>query len=200
MAGATFYGDLGCPWTWLASRWLVDVAAACDFEVRWRALPLATLDDEHAAQRHYQQTRRALRVVEGLAARGDDRAAGSYWTAYGTELHHAKRRADDELALAAGTAAGVGDVAEMLDDDALGDAVAAALEEAQTIAGPNVGSPVLQVGDAPRGFFGPVLTALPRGGDAVALWRALEGMAGIAGFSELKRGRIGGPDLGSARP
>jgi hypothetical protein len=36
-----FYLDAGCPWTWLASRWLVDVADQRDLTVRWRPFSLA---------------------------------------------------------------------------------------------------------------------------------------------------------------
>ena len=40
-----FYLDPGCPWTWLTSRWLVDVAAQRgDLEIAWRPFSLALLN------------------------------------------------------------------------------------------------------------------------------------------------------------
>jgi hypothetical protein len=55
-------------------------------------------------------------------------------------------------------------------------------------AGPDVGTPIVTFGppDGPS-FFGPVLSRVPRGQDAVDLWDATERLARFPGFAELKR-------------
>ena len=35
-----FYFDPGCPWTWITSRWVAEVARARSFEVTWRTFSL----------------------------------------------------------------------------------------------------------------------------------------------------------------
>jgi predicted DsbA family dithiol-disulfide isomerase len=42
-ASVTFFFDPLCPWTWVTSRWLVDVADRRGFPLEWRALSLALL-------------------------------------------------------------------------------------------------------------------------------------------------------------
>jgi hypothetical protein len=191
---AEFFGDVGCGWTWLASRWLVEVASLRSLHVRWRAFPLALLDDDHAAKPKYQQTLRAGRVVESLAAQrrpAADEAAGDFFSAYGTAVHVDRRHAGDDLALEAAVLADLDDVERRLDDDSF-DAV---LDEAQAIAGPGIGSPVIRIAGSARGFFGPVLTEPLHGAEALALWDALVLVAPIDGFSEVLRGRPDKPTM-----
>ena len=65
----------------------------------------------------------------------------------------------------------------------------AATEEAVAAAGPGVGSPVLLVAGARRGLHGPVLKTVPDKREALALWEAVEALAPIDDFFEIKRGR-----------
>jgi 2-hydroxychromene-2-carboxylate isomerase len=194
---AVFFGDFGCAWTWLASRWIVDVAHRRDLRLRWRALPLAMVDDDHHRKPKYQQTRRAMRMTEALAAQGYDDVAGAYYTAYGTALHHEGRSADDELAVTAAVAAGVSrtDATAWVADDSLDSALQRAIDDAQRVAGPDVGSPVVQLVDAPRGWFGPVFTEPLDGDDGLAVWDALVRLARIEPLSEVKRGRPDKPRI-----
>ena len=56
-------------------------------------------------------------------------------------------------------------------------------------AGPGVGSPVLVLPGADRGLHGPVLGAVPDKTESLSLWEAVEALAPIKDFFELKRGR-----------
>lgn len=194
----TFHGDLGCPWTWVASRWLVSVAERRSLTVGWRSFPLALADDDHASQHTFQQTLRAMRILEAVAARGEHGRAGAFFMAYGTRLHLDRRRAGDELALDAANEAGIPDGAELLHDDTLDELVQQARNEACADVGSGVGSPLLRFADQ-RGLFGPVLTELPVSDDALALWDAVCLLRTVPAFSELKRGRGDDPDLDSTR-
>ncbi len=55
-------------------------------------------------------------------------------------------------------------------------------------AGDDVGTPVIAI-DPPNGpaFFGPVISEVPAGEDAVALWDAVMTLARWPSFAELKR-------------
>ena len=77
----------------------------------------------------------------------------------------------------------------MLGDDALDEAVKASTEAAIGAAGPGVGSPVLVLAGAERGLHGPVLGAVPAKRESLALWDAVEALAPIGSFFEIKRGR-----------
>ena len=50
-----------------------------------------------------------------------------------------------------------------------------------------------------QGIFGPVITAVPEGDDALTLWDGMTMMMSIDGFWELKRTRTRGPEF-PARP
>jgi hypothetical protein len=84
---------------------------------------------------------------------------------------------------------------ECLDDASHDAAVRASHAAGQSAVGEAVGSPVLQL-DGGRALFGPVLTPMPRGPEALELWDALTVLARWSSFSELERARSGGPDPG----
>jgi hypothetical protein len=78
-------------------------------------------------------------------------------------------------------------------------AILAAMDEAHALAGPGVGSPILAFVGADRGFFGPVLTAVPQGEAVGQLWDHYVGLAAIPELHELKRDRTVDPAF-PARP
>ena len=61
-------------------------------------------------------------------------------------------------------------------------------DEALRRVGNDVGTPIITWGppDGPS-FFGPVISRVPRGQDALDLWDAVEAVAKVPGFAELKR-------------
>ncbi|WP_399886825.1 hypothetical protein ACGH7X_20360 [Streptomyces sp. BBFR51] len=71
--------------------------------------------------------------------------------------------------------------------DAHDAALRAGHRTAQEAVGEEAGTPVVTVDGV--GFFGPVLSSVPRGEDATRLFQALSTLAGTAAFAELKRGR-----------
>lgn len=73
--------------------------------------------------------------------------------------------------------------------------MAESLAEAQRLAGPDVGSPVLHVDGAERGNFGPIVSPSPQGAEAGALWDAVVVLQGMTSFHELKRGRTDPPQF-----
>jgi hypothetical protein len=95
------------------------------------------------------------------------------------------------MVAAAAEAAGATPLLEAAADPALDGAIAASLEAALDLAGPDIGSPVLHVEGSPRAYFGPIVSPAPTGDEALRLWDALLVLATSPSFFELKRGRSG---------
>jgi 2-hydroxychromene-2-carboxylate isomerase len=191
MADVTFFFEPVCPWTWRASRWLTAVAEARSLDVEWRPFSLLVLnggpDEEHGDG--LIVTHRALRLVEHLNWAGRQADIARFYSAFGQLAHEEGFAVDDELVDGAVRAAGLGDEGAALDDLGLDAGVQAATEAALQAAGPGVGSPVMLLRGAERGCHGPVLKPDPDKKDGLALWEAIEAMAPIEGFFEIKRGR-----------
>ena len=191
MPDVTFFFDPVCPWTWRASRWLTNVAEARQLDVEWRPFSLLVLndgpDEEHGAE--MEVSHRALRLVERLHRDGRHDDVARFYRALG-ELHHeAGATLDDELVAHAARSAGMEADAGAVDDTGLDEGVRGSTETATRSAGPGVGSPVMVLAGARRGLHGPVLAAVPGKQDGLALWDAVEALAPIDDFFEVKRGR-----------
>lgn len=201
MATIDFYFDPICPWCWITSRWLDEVAPHRDIEVRWRPFSLFVKNYEmegghgNAEHRHrYEATHGLLRLMEAARAEQGDAAAGALYLEAGRRIHHDKERwptPTDLLAAADLPPA----LAGAVDDAGWDEPIRASMGRAIDVAGYDVGVP-LMVFDGERGFFGPVFSPRPTGDDALAAFDAIAVLAGQAGFWELKRGRDAGPDVG----
>ena len=66
------------------------------------------------------------------------------------------------------------------------------------LVGTDVGTPIIAFDTAGgrTGIFGPVITRVPEGDEALALWDAMVTMTTTEGFWELKRTRTERPDFG----
>jgi 2-hydroxychromene-2-carboxylate isomerase len=191
MADVTFFFEPVCPWTWRASRWLTAVAEARPLDIEWRPFSLLVLnngpDEEHGQD--LVISHRALRLVEHLHRDGRQADIARFYSALGQLAHEEGFAFDDELVAAAVRAAGLGADGAALDDPRLDAGVRAATETALAAAGPGVGAPVMVVTGARRGLHGPVLKTVPDKREGLALWEAVEALAPIDDFFEIKRGR-----------
>ena len=191
MGDVTFFFEPVCPWTWRASRWLTTVAEARPLDIEWRPFSLLVLndgpDEEHGEE--LVVSHRALRLVEHLHRAGRQAEIATFYAALGQLAHEERFLFDDELLAAAVRAADLGADGAALDDEGLDAGVRAATETAIETAGPGVGSPVLLVTGARRGLHGPVLKTVPGKREGLALWEAVEALAPIDDFFEIKRGR-----------
>ena len=201
-----FYFDATCPWTWLTSRWLVDVARQRDLVVGWRTFSLAVLNEgkpfppellEAVPDLPARQALgvRILRLVQALADAGRNDDVGRLYSEVGRRLHVEGSAPEPGLLAEAAAAAGVEDRLAAADDEAWDGPVRVSTEDGVARAGPDVGSPVLLLDGHDRGFFGPIVSPPPTGEDAVRLWDTVVTLHSLPTFLELKRGRTGGPAL-----
>jgi protein-disulfide isomerase-like protein with CxxC motif len=193
---ADFWFDPICPWAWIASRWMLEVAQVRGVQVRWHVMSLSYLNEGRDLPEKYRavmdESWGPVRVVVAAAtAHGEDVILPLY-TALGTRFHHEGRpkdRATIEAALAeVGLPTALADAMATDDfDEALRKSHHAGMDQV----GYEVGTPVLSVEGV--AFFGPVVSPIPRGEAAGQLWDGVRRVAGTEGFFELKRSRTRDP-------
>jgi hypothetical protein len=196
----SFYFDPICPWTWITSRWLAEVQEARGFRVDWRTLSLAELNGgvENMPERYQEMGRfsmGALRMIEAMRAAGDYSKIGPFYTVLGTALYVDGVPAGRTLLENSADATGVLPYLPAHRDSRWDARIAESTARAIELAGPDTGSPVVQLGDSPRGVHGPILSPAPTGEDALKVWDAMVALEGVPAFFELKHGRIGAPQV-----
>lgn len=195
-----FYFDPICPWCWMTSRWAAEVAEARGFEIAWRPVSLAIInegqEDSDYLRSHAEAFVRSKRLGQIAVAVGEQAGAaatGRFYTEVGTRIHPGGREDTEAIAAEALAAAGLpGELLEAGDreDDSV---LRANTDHALDIAGPDVGVPIISIDGV--AFFGPVVTPAPTGEDALRLWDGIYAAASVPGFYELKRGRTKGPQF-----
>jgi hypothetical protein len=214
-----FYFDPVCPFAWMTSKWVRQVQAQRDYTVDWRfiSLRLVNADVDYDAQfpPDYESGHtaglRLLRVAararaeHGLDAMaplyaalgahifdtapdpGDARVAGEVRDRRGT------REFVEPILAEAGLPLGLADA---LDDPSWDVELQQETDEALSLTGKDVGTPIIHV-EPPAGvaFFGPVISRLPDEASAVELWDHVVGLARFPGFAELKRSLREQPQL-----
>ncbi|NUS72795.1 MAG: hypothetical protein HOQ05_05245 [Corynebacteriales bacterium] len=188
-----FYFDPSCPWTWVTSRWLVEVANHRELDIQWRAFSLEILNADNEVPEKYVELQkfghRALRPVAYLTAQNRNNDVAEFYTALGAAVHVEGERWSDELIAKALRTAGAQDAIDAIDDPSYDAKVAATHEHAYELAGPDVGAPIIELLPGRHAIFGPVLAEIPRGEDAVKIFDATVTLTQIPAFKELKRGR-----------
>lgn len=195
---ADFWFDAVCPWAWMTSRWMLEVAALRPVDVTWHPFSLSVLNEGRDVSDGYRRLlERAwgpVRVVVAAAKeRGGDVVLPLY-TAIGTRLHPGRRDDWDAVLTEALAEVGLpGDLAEAVHSDDLDDVFRASTAAAIELVGDDVGTPVVAVDGV--AFFGPVVTPAPTGEMAARLWDGAVAVASVPGFYELKRSRSVGPQF-----
>ena len=206
--------DPVCPFCWITSRWVVEVARLRELTVRWRPISLWMLNHEDAdpdapLSRTQQEGLAQLRVVAAVEREHGPDPIGPLYTALGSAIWDAEPAGDGGFGpllerVGAGldvrvSLASVGlatHLAAAREDTSLDTVIRASTDEALARVGGGVGTPVLSFAppDGPA-FFGPVLSRIPRGDDALALFDAVTTLAHTPSFAELKRSQRELPDL-----
>ncbi|GAA2738058.1 DsbA family protein [Actinocorallia aurantiaca] len=187
-----FWFDPMCPWAWITSRWIHEVAKVRQIEPRWHVMSLAVLNEGREIPAQYAEGLKKawgpVRVAIAAEQKYGPQVLGGLYTELGVRIHEQGRGVSDEVVVEALEAAG-------LDPELIGAAHGEAHDEALRAShkvgidkvGQDVGTPVIEVEGV--AFFGPVVTPIPRGEDAGRLWDGVRLVAGTPGFYELKRSR-----------
>ena len=201
-----FFVDPGCLWTWLTSRWLVEVAPQRNLDLQWRPYSLLLrdgtqgLEDQTVAIR--TASHRAVRVMAALR-RDDPAAVPRFYEALLPRTFAAVNAGGPPFAELDGTlvAAGLAPAyAAAADDVAWDEPIRQSMAEAFAAAGGVVGTPTIVLyQDPPVGFLGPVVAAPPTGADALALWEAVVTLAAVPGVLEVSRPRPPRPEIPGLR-
>jgi 2-hydroxychromene-2-carboxylate isomerase len=206
-----FYFDPVCPFAWMTSKWVRQVAAQRDYTVDWRFISLRLLNAHIDYASHFPPEYEAghtaglrlLRVATRVRAEHGREAVGPLYEAFGRHIFEVEEQPDPAMGgsreRAASILAEVGLPTALADavDDASADAeIQAETDEALSLTGKDVGTPILHF-RPPEGvaFFGPVISRLPSEEEAVELWDHVVALAGFPGFAELKRSLRERPQL-----
>ncbi|MEU8654535.1 DsbA family protein [Streptomyces sp. NPDC048737] len=192
-----FWFDPTCPWAWLTSRWILEVARQRPLELRWHLMSLTVLNEGRAdlPERWHRDLAARLEPVRVCAAAEQahgPQVLGGLYTELGTRFHLEGAPRKHATYAAALAAAGLDPrLADAAGRDTYDDAVRASHHDGIGRVGTDVGTPVVAVGDV--AFFGPVVTPAPRGEAATRLWDGVLAVAATDGFFELKRTRTREP-------
>lgn len=200
VADVEFFFDPVCPLAWITSRWLEEVRRQRPFAVEWRFISLRIVNEKRDYDREFPPRYdefhtmglRLLRVAAALRDVEGPDVVGPYYAAVSGAIHVDRRR-DEFLEPTAvrdvlGALGHDTKYADAAFDDAWDAVVRADGEVALGRTGSEVGTPIITFGppDGPS-LFGPVISRVPRGAEALALWDAVEGLARFNGFAEIKR-------------
>lgn len=210
-----FYWDPVCPFAWITSRWVNQVADQRGYEVDWRFISLRLLNSDVDYDSHFPPEYEAghtaglrmLRVAAAVRETHGREAMGSLYDAMGSSVFDRSPSSDEASARQAlGSVGSVGTILSILDldqslaseaDNAEWDSVVGAdTEEALSLCGKDVGTPIIAF-DPPDGvaFFGPVISRIPDPSEALELWDAVLTLVRFQGFAELKRSLRERPQL-----
>jgi len=200
MVDVEYFWDPACPFSWITSRWTVNVMEQQPMTVDWRFVSLRIINEHKDYETDFPQgyervhTRglELLRVAAAVKAQLGVDAVLPFYTAVGTRIHVEKD--PESLDERAGVEAILADLGYPVEPAAAAcsteydDLIRADSEEALERCGGDVGTPVISFTppDGPT-FFGPVVSRAPTGKEAVDLWNAIALLGTSEHFSELKR-------------
>lgn len=198
---ATFWIDPMCPWAWITSRWMVEVEKVRDVTVSWNIMSLGVLNEHNDVSDEYRKliarTWRPARVLCLARQQHGDSVVFPLFSAMGTRFHVDKRKDMDAVIAEALAEVGLdASLAAAAGNTELDDLVRATHATAVEMSGAGVGTPVIAIDGldgVPVGFFGPIITPIPRGEDAGRLWDGFVLVAQVPGVVEIKRSRTLGP-------
>jgi 2-hydroxychromene-2-carboxylate isomerase len=193
-----FWFDPVCPWAWITSRWVLEVAELRPIETKWHVMSLAYLNQgRDDVEDRYKDPRvqswwGPVRVCIAAEQLAGNKVMLPLYNALGTRLHLEKLPPDEETVVAALAEVGLpADLISAMSTRDYDDALIASHHSGMDLVGTEVGTPVIAVEGV--AFFGPVLTPRPHGKAAADLWDAVLVLAKTDGFFELKRSRTRGP-------
>lgn len=200
--GYELFVDPACPWSWLATRWLVGVAGERELRLRISSLSLWMRSGEDQAPgmpemfqelavATSKQSLRLLRVFEALRAEGRASAIEPLYLAWGERVFQpgppaapAPTVVDDLIA-----AAGLEGFRAAADDSYWDGAIKASMAKLTALAGPQPLAPTLIAGPPPRVVFTGAIVSAPLSAAAgLKLWDAVNTTSAEPAFVSITTG------------
>jgi hypothetical protein len=209
-ADVEFFWDPVCPWAWITSRWVAEVARLRSLEVDWRFISLRLLNKDKNYETDFAEGYPAihgsglklLRVAAAVREAEGGGRMGELYTTFGGDIHVHRRRKELIDHWEAGfpdylTSVGLGDYVAAANDERWDGVLQAETDEALSRTGKDVGTPIITFSrdGGSYSFFGPVISRVPRGDEALRLWDAVWDIATFPGLAELKRSLREPPQL-----
>ena len=215
-ADVEFFWDPVCPWAWLTSRWVAEVATIKHLTVDWRFICLRLLNSHKDYTKDFPDGyiaghgtgQKLLRVAAAVRQAEGRERMGALYTQFGGDIHVRGRRPEmiqhyDEGFPDYLRSVGLEERYVAAANDESWDVVLQEeTDEALSRTGKDVGTPIVSFtrNGTTTSFFGPVISRVPRGEEALRLWDAVWEVATFPGFAELKRSTRERPQLADSLP
>jgi len=190
--------DPSCPFAWITACWLREVEQLRGIDLQVRLLSLSVVNEHRELDAWYRgfndQAWGPSRVMAAVARKRGPVDARRFYEAFGERFHVQLDTGDDvdrdAVARQALADAGLPEqFAAAATDPGRDDDLRALTRAALEPVGLDVGVPVTVIDGVAAS--GPVLSAIPRGEAAVALFDAVRTLAGQDAFVRLERRRVG---------